>query len=49
MGQKLRTGASLRGGRRDRLDLELGSARVIVEHDVDDHLARVLRVVGSMC
>lgn len=30
--------------------IELGSARVIVEHDVDDeHLARVLRVVGSMC
>jgi len=30
--------------------IELGPARVIVDHDVDDaHLARVLRVVGSTC
>ncbi len=30
--------------------VELGSARVIVDHDVeDDHLARVLRIVGSVC
>jgi hypothetical protein len=30
--------------------IELGQARVIVDHDVDgEHLARVLRVVGSVC
>lgn len=32
------------------LIIELGQARVIIEHDVDDeHLARVLRIVGSVC
>ncbi len=30
--------------------VELGTARVVVEHNVDDdHLARGLRVVGSVC
>ena len=30
--------------------IELGPARVVVDHDVDDdHLARVVRVVGSVC
>lgn len=30
--------------------VEVGSARVVVDHDVDDdHLARVLRIVGSVC
>ena len=30
--------------------VEVGSARVVVEHDVDDdHLARVLQIVGAMC
>ena len=30
--------------------IEIGSARVVVDHDVDDdHLARVLRIVGSVC
>jgi hypothetical protein len=32
------------------ITIELGSARVVVDHEVDDtHLARVLRVVGSLC
>lgn len=32
------------------LVIEVGQARVHVEHDVDDEfLARVLRVVGSVC
>jgi hypothetical protein len=32
------------------ITVELGRARVVVDLDVDDdHLARVLRVVGSMC
>ena len=30
--------------------VELGDARVVVAHDVDDdHLTRVLRIVGSVC
>lgn len=32
------------------ITVELGRARVIVDHEVDDeHLARVLRVVGALC
>lgn len=32
------------------ISVELGSARVIVDHHFDDeHLARVLRIVGSVC
>jgi hypothetical protein len=30
--------------------VELGAARIVIGHEVeDDHLARVLRIVGSVC
>lgn len=40
----------LPSSKRSSLVIEIGRARVHVEHDVDDEfLARVLRVVGSAC